>query len=427
VLKMEHAEHFTSNRKPRLLLQKSHRRLAPIYFFAIISLIPLMAECQPRVPTDGAEILERLPMRPTDASARTLAQLRAQVLVSAKENPTDPSAATRLAEHYFDLAMALGDPRYVGYADAVIKPFAQAKSAALLGMRGQLQQYRHHFQEALDDFDAALQLDPQFASANAWRGAVLLVQAKYPEAKKECAALLALGRTNLYGGCQGLALAYGGQMEPGFTLLKNTLDATEVAGNRLWLLTRMAEVAAWRGQARVAEKYYREALALNLDDGYLLAAWADFLLDQKRPAEVVTWLARWNASDGLLLRLAIAQSQLKLQTAAANVQALDDRFAAAKLRDDTTHLAEEARFQLQLRGNAGVAARLAAANYVVQREPRDARVLLEAALASGDGAAAQPVRDWLKTSRFEDAYLRQLGQATAALPSLTGNSPGQAR
>jgi hypothetical protein len=141
----------------------------------------------------------------------------------------------------------------------------------------------------------------------------------------------------------------------------------------------------------------------------------------------VTWLARWNASDGLLLRLAIAQSQLKLQTAAANVQALDDRFAAAKLRDDTTHLAEEARFQLQLRGNAGVAARLAAANYVVQREPRDARVLLEAALASGDGAAAQPVRDWLKTSRFEDAYLRQLGQATAALPSLTGNSPGQAR
>ena len=53
----------------------------------------------------------------------------------------------------------------------------------------------------------------------------------------------------------------------------------------------------------------------------------------------------------------------------------------------------------------------------VQREPRDARVLLEAALAAGDGAAAQPARDWLKTSRFEDAQLRQLGQATAALPA----------
>ena len=386
-----------------------------------------MAVSQPRVPTDAAEILERLPMRPTDASARTLAQLRAAVLLAAKETPADPAAATRLAEHYFDLAMALGDPRYVGYADAVIKPFAQAKSAARLGMRGQLQQYRHHFQEALDDFDAALKLDPQFASANAWRGAIFLVQAKYPEAQKECAALHALGRGNLYGGCQGLALAYDGQMEAGFTLLKHALEATQVAGNRLWLLTRMAEVATWRGQTQDAENYYVQALALKLDDGYLLAAWADFLLDQKRPAEVVKWLAKWEASDGLLLRLALAETQLKLKTAAAHVQTLDDRFAAAKLRGDTTHLAEEARFQLQLRGNASVATRLAAANYAVQREPRDARVLLEAALAAGDGAAAQPARDWLKTSRFEDAHLRQLGQATAALPSLASNSSGQPR
>lgn len=424
---MEHSPYFTSNRKPRLLLKKPYCRLACLCFFALISLRPLVAESQPRVPRDWAEVLERLPMRPTDASARTLAQLRAAVLLSAKENPAEPSAATRLAEHYFDLAMAMGDPRYIGYADAVIKPFAQAKSATLLGMRGQLQQYRHHFQAALDDFDAALQLDPQFASAHAWRGAVLLVQAKYPEAKKECAALLALSRANLYGGCQGLALAYDGQMAAGFSLLKSTLDATQVAGNRLWLLTRMAEVTAWRGQAQQAEKYYLEALALKLDDGYLLAAWADFLIDQQRPAEVVTWLTQWNASDGLLLRLAIAQRQLKLPTAAANVQALDDRFAAAKLRGDTTHLAEEARFQLQLRGNASLATRLAVANYAVQREPRDARVLLEAALAAGDGAAAQPVRDWLKSSRFEDAQLRQLGQATAALPSLASNSSGQPR
>jgi Tfp pilus assembly protein PilF len=424
---MKHTENSTSNWEQRLLLPTSQSRLLHLCLIAILSLLPLMAESQPRVPTDGAEVLERLPMRPSDSSARTVAQLRAEVLLAAKKTPADPTAATRLAVYYFDLAMASGDPRYVGYADAVIKPFGQAKSAALLGVRGQLQQYRHHFQEALDDFDAALQLDLQFASANAWRGAVFLVQAKYPDAKKECAALQALGRTNLYGGCQGLALAYGGQMEAGFSLLKNTLGTTDVAGNRLWLLTRMAEVTAWRGQTRDAEKYYLEALALNVDDGYLLAAWADFLLDQQRPAEVVRWLTQWNASDGLLLRLAIAQSQLKLPTAEANVQALSDRFAAAKLRGDTTHLAEEARFQLQLRGNANVAARLAAANYAVQREPRDARVLLEAALAAGDGAAAQPARDWLKTSRFEDAHLRRLGQATAALPNVASNSSGQPR
>jgi predicted Zn-dependent protease len=424
---MEYFGQYTSIRKPRLLLKTPSCRWARLCILALVSLLPWMAHSQPRVPTDAAEVLERLPMRPTDASARSLSQLRAAVLLAAEETPADPSAAIRLAEHYFDMAMALGDPRYVGYADAVIKPFAQTKSTALLGMRGQLRQYRHHFEAALDDFSAALQLDPQFASAHAWRGALYLVQARYPEAQKECLALQALGRDNLYGGCQGLAKAYAGHMAEGFALLNTSLKNTQIASNRQWLLTRMAEVAAWRGQAKDAEKYYLQALAVQLDSGYLLAAWADFLLDQKRPAEVVKWLAKWESSDGLLLRLALAESQLKLATAPAHVQALDDRFAAGKLRGDTTHLAEEARFQLQLRGNARLASRLAAANYAVQREPRDARVLLEAALAAGDGAAAQPARDWLSSSRFEDAYLRQLGQATAALPQPANDAAGLPR
>ena len=57
--------------------------------------------------------------------------------------------------------------------------------------------------------------------------------------------------------------------------------------------------------------------------------------------------------------------------------------------------------------------RLAAENYRVQREPRDARILLEAALAAGDAAAAQPARDWLAASGFEDARLRRLDQELA--------------
>ena len=95
------------------------------------------------------------------------------------------------------------------------------------------------------------------------------------------------------------------------------------------------------------------------------------------------------------------------------MQALGDRFAAARMRGDTTHRAEEARYELQLAGNAAAALAVAAANYRVQREPRDARALLEAAIAAGDAGAAQPVRDWLQSSGFEDAYLRQLGVTSA--------------
>lgn len=377
-----------------------------------VCLMAMQVSAAPRLPSDPAEVLERLPMRPGDATARELAGLRAAVTRAAKEIPADPLPATQLAGRYYELAVARGDPRYVGYADAVMAPFATSEVPAVLAVRGQLRQYRHDFDGALTDFARALKADPQFAAAHAWRGAIYLVQANYTAARTECDALRALGRATLYGGCIGLVHAYGGKLEAAATALQRVLDETQDAGNRLWLLTRLGEVAAWRGQAAKAEQHYRAALALGIDDGYLLAAWSDFLLDQKRPAEVVKWLANWEASDGLLLRLALAETTLKLPAAAAHDQALADRFAAAKVRGDTTHRAEEARYTLQLAGNAAAALAIAAANYQVQREPRDARILLEAAIAARESAAAQPVRDWLQSSGFEDAHLRQLGAAS---------------
>ena len=379
----------------------------------VAGLAPAPLPAAPRVPADAAEVLERLPIRPGDATARELANLRGAVSRTAKENPADPQPATQLAERYYDLATARGDPRYIGYADAVMAPFANSEAPAVLAVRGQLRQYRHDFDGALAAFANALRADPQFAAAHAWRGAIFLVQANYAAAKAECDALQALDRRTLYGGCIGLVRAYSGQLESGFAALQRALDGAHDTGNRLWLLTRLGEVAAWRGQPARAEQAYRAALALGIDDGYLLAAWSDFLLDQKRPADVVKLLAGWEASDPLLLRLALAETALKLPVAQRHVTALGDRFAAARMRGDTTHRAEEARYELHLAGNAAAALVVAAANYKVQREPRDARALLEAAIAAKDAAAAQPVRDWLQSSGFEDAPMRQLGVMSA--------------
>lgn len=369
----------------------------------------------PRVPTDAGEILETLPMRPGDTTARDLALMRAAVNQAATAQIVDPLPAAKLAERYFDLAAARGDPRYIGYADAVIAPFASSQAPALLAVRGQLRQYRHDFDAALADFALALKTDPHYASAHAWRGAIYLVQANYAGANAECAALQALRRQLLTAACQGLHDAYSGRMAAGLATLQRGLAMSADAANRLWFLTRLGEVAAWRGDANSAEQYYRAALALGLEDGYLLAAWSDFLLDQKRPGEVVRWLTKWEASDGLLLRLALAESALNLSAAKTHVQALGDRFAAARARGDTTHRAEEARFELQLMGNARAALITAAENYQVQREPRDARALLEAAIAANNAPAAEPVRAWLKSSGFEDPRLRALGERSAAL------------
>ncbi len=224
--------------------------------------------------------------------------------------------------------------------------------ASLRLIRGLTRQYRHDFEGALGDFAAALKLDPDLAAAHAWRGAIYLVQANYGAAQGECDALRRLGQNSLFGACFGLVQAYGGQLDAAYRTLQQALASTRDPGNRLWLLTRLGEVAAWRGQAAQAEKHYREALGLGRDDGYLLAAWGDFLLDAGRPDEVLKQLAGWEVSDGLLLRLAEAGAALKLPDAARLAQMLDDRFAAARQRGDTTHRAEEARYRLRLRGDA---------------------------------------------------------------------------
>lgn len=389
-------------------------------FFAclLVSLQIPSALAAPRKPLDANEVLERLPLRTQDSASREMARLRAQASAAAN----DPILAARLAEAYFDLSLARGDPRYVGYADAVVARFAAPLPASLLLVRGQLRQYRHDFPGALKDFAAALAADPDLGAAHAWRGAIFLVQADYAAAEKECAALQGLGRDGLAAACKGLALAYGGQLSDAARVLQQALGRSSDPANRLWLLTRLGEVAAWQGKSTIAEGYFRQALRLGREDVYLLAAWGDFLLDVGRPQDVLMDLATWEAADSLLLRLAEAAARLDRPEAARLAQALDERFAAARARGDETHMAEEARFRLRLRKDAKEALRLARENYRIQREPRDARILLESAIAAGDAAAAQPVLDWLRSSGFEDAKLRRLGQelCQAVSPCGTG-------
>jgi len=375
---------------------------------ALLILAP-SANAVPRTPTADTEVLETLALRAGDNTVRELANLRAALARA----PADSELATDLAQRYFDLALARGDPRYIGYAEAVVNRFTAEPTAPLLTLRGMLRQYRHDFAGGLADFAAALKLDPDHAVAHAWRGAIFLVQADYAAAHAECDALQRLSRHTLAGGCRGLAQAYGGQLNVAYLSLKSALGLSTDANNRLWLLTRLGEVAAWQGNTALAQQHYREALSLGQDDVYLLAAWSDFLLDQGQASEVVRLLSPWEASDSLLLRLTEAQARLKLPDAARHQRMMADRYAAARARGDTTHRAEEARFELRVRGDAASALQLAQQNYAVQREPRDARVLLEAAVAAKNPTAAQPVQDWLRSSGFQDATLRRLAQTLA--------------
>ncbi|TAG34273.1 MAG: hypothetical protein EAZ34_06030, partial [Polaromonas sp.] len=71
-------------------------------------------------------------------------------------------------------------------------------------------------------------------------------------------------------------------------------------------------------------------------------------------------------------------------------------------------------FELDIEGNAAKAVVLASENYAVQKEPRDADILMRAALAANQAKSAQPALDWLRTSRYEDPAISQLASQLAS-------------
>lgn len=391
-----------------------------ILFTGLMLAAASMARAEPFVPKNDAQVLERLPYTPGDPAVR---ELRARRNALAR-NPRNTALAAQTAERYIRMARAEGDPRYFGYAQAALEPWWHAADppAQIMVLRAGIKQASHNFAGALNDLDQLLRENPDDLTATVTRAIILQVRGRYEEARRDCAMLVnaaqrapSLQLTALT--CVASVASLTGQAAPSYQLLKRTLDfaISSRPDDRQWAVTTLADIATRLGFTRAAERYYRAALAAG-KSAWLQAAYADFLLDQNRPREVIELLADDTRVDTLLLLLALAEQKIGAPQLDKHVNMLRERFAAARLRDDQRHLREEARFTLHLLHEPQEALRLARANWRVQREPEDARILLQAALAAGEPKAAKPVVEFLQRSRLEDVrleYLRRRFRAPA--------------
>ena len=378
-------------------------------------LLSAAALAAPFTPTDDGLVLERLPARAADPVQRELRALRhAQAA-----DPGSAAPALRLARRYFDLATSDGDPRYVGYAEAVLQKWSDpaAAPAEVLIVRAQLAQYHHDFARAIQFLDRALQIAPGDPEALAWRAAVRMVRGEYDPARADCTELHAVASELLATGCTAYVDATTGRTRQAYERLSAALarhpDAR--ATLKLWVRTLLADMAFRLGDAAAAESHYRAALALGLTDQYLIAAFAEFLLEQRRAEEAAAMLRPWERSDVLLLLLARAERALGRADAERHARTLEARFADAARRGERLHIQDEARFRLEFRSDPQTALALAQENWSLQREPRDAQLLLESALAARAPAAARPALEWLAATRFEDPRLAALAAALARL------------
>ncbi len=368
----------------------------------------------PYRPQSGSEVVTTVALR---AEAPELAQLRRRLAAA----PYDLDTAVALAQRYIALGRAETDPRYFGHAQAALAPWwprADAPPSVRL-LRAVLLQNGHQFGAALADLQAVTVSQP--ANAQAWltQAVVQSVRGDAEGATASCARLAPLTDQLAAFTCLAAAGVNTARIVPAERLLAATLARSEAspAELRVWALTVLAEMAARRGAADVAEQRFRAALALAPRDSYLLGAYADFLLDARRPVDVLALLREQGRIDALLLRSALALRQVGERAAlAAARDELQARFDAAARRGDRVHLREEARFMLHLQGDAGAALALAKQNWQVQKELADLRLLLEAGLAARDTRTTQAALDWIGRNGTQDVQLAALVRQAKGQP-----------
>jgi Flp pilus assembly protein TadD len=371
-----------------------------------------VTSAEPYIPPSDDTVLERVPT--TDNRILEL-QALARAL---RADPQHPILAAALSRRYIEVGRRTGDPRYFGYAEAALALalVVQDNDTDLLVLRATLEQNRHEFSAALATLERAMALSPNHAQARLTRATILFVTGRPLEARSECEALATIAPPLVANVCSAQVLAATGRAQEADRMLSASLgDLSQTeAASRAWVLTTLAEVAATRGDWSLAELRLREVLATDPTDIYARSSLADLLLDQGRAAEARVVAGDDRRPDALLLRMALASRQGRDRDSVELIALLSDRFAAAKLRGDPTHRREEAIFRLHLTGEAAVALELAAQNWAVQRERPDARILLEASIATGHAGAAAPVIAWMNATGVKDHRLQELVEQLGA-------------
>jgi tetratricopeptide (TPR) repeat protein len=373
----------------------------------LLAVAPVPVFAEPYIPNDDDAVLERLPAA-RDPRVRVLAAARARLA----EDPANLNRAFSLASAYIALGQSEGDPRYEGYAQAALAPWWDVVEppVPVLILRALLEQRRHRFDAALANLERVLARQPRHPQALLTKATILGVQGKPDQALESCADLAGGVEAMVEAACAASAHGLAGRARDGYRLLQDGRRRSPGAEPilQVWAQTILGELAEQLGYVAAAEKHFRDALSLAPRDPYLLGAYADFLLDQGRPGEVLELLEDEARIDPLLLRLALAEQRLRATGLGEHVGLLRARFDAARRRGDSVHLREEARFTLHLLDRPDEALELARRNWATQREPADVRILLEAALAAGKPAAAQPVLDWLDRTGLEHVGIEAL-------------------
>ena len=374
-----------------------------------LCLSALAAQATPITPTRDDEVIEVLPA--VTSSRAEERRLRKQLA----QQPRDAKLALGVAQGYLDQAHELGDPRFVGLAMSAIAGWTDEATMpdAVLMMRAVLQQYLHQFDASAASLKRLLARPSAFPRPQAWLtlATVRRVQGRYGESDAACKQVAAAGTALHAEACLAENAALRGEVDRARTVFTGLLASQRGAApsTQAWLLTSLAELEQRAGKAAAADAAFKAVLKLE-PDPYATLAYADFLIEQKRPAQALALLKGQARSDAVLLRLAIAGVQVMAPTAKADADEMRERIALANQRPDAkvAHGREQAMFALQVDGQPTRALELARGNVSQQREPLDLLVFAQAARAAADATALAEVRKLTQEMGLHDQRVEAL-------------------
>lgn len=357
--------------------------------------LPMLLSAAPYRPTDEAMVLERLP------AGAVSGRLNAATA-------TDAATAVVLARAWIARARQDADPRFLGYAEGALAPWWDAADAPIeiALLRATLLQSRHRFDEALAGINELLRRAPGNAQAVLTQATILRVQGRFEESARACVRLASIAPGVPAQVCAASVTGLRGQLGLAADDLARILPSAtaQSAPIQLWYFAERADMAVRAGQPEQALQLYRMALQQTGGDAGLRAAIADILLDLGRPDEVAATVGEDANSELLLLRVAIAARDLGTPRPELEAR-LADAYAAARRRGDSPHLREEARFALEIQFDSIRALALAQENWKQQREPADALILAQAAVAAKRPAAIGVLLQWLQETSSQDTRI----------------------
>lgn len=300
-----------------------------------------------------------------------------------------PEDKTRLelASQYLSGARQPGFDAWMHQAERLLQDVTAEGTQTLdyLLFYADLQQQQHHFDDALQALSKIFLSAPNHLQASLMAARIHLAQHQPKLAQQACNRLWQ-HELFLFSVCSYEAAGRAGNWAQSYTQLQKLWQRQTLTPELdIWLRGILAEHAEQLQLPADAQQWL--APVLQMAPTSLWLKWADLSLQLGEAQLVYQRLTekqqQYPLSDGLLLRLALAERQLG-DSAFYNT-VLTERMDVRLARGDTEHAADLAHYFLRLKNDAKAALHWATINYQTAKEPDDIRLLVlsESAVKGG--------------------------------------------